>query len=90
MKIEEGKYYKANYTVDDIEDNLLTGIVIGKEKIDCNSIRTKAAIAAMQGLLASNNICDIPWKEGMSLAQMVAKVAVGYANALIAELKKGE
>ena len=58
---------------------------------DEKHLRTQAAIAAMQSLIASGELYDLcKLKEGETLAQNVANVAVQYADALIAELKKRE
>ena len=88
MKIEEGKYYKANYTVDDIEDNLLTGVVLEKEKIDWNSIRIQAVIAAMQGILSGKYSICLDMKNDV-LENSVVYRSLLLADKLISELKKG-
>ena len=45
-------------------------------------VRERAAIAAMQGLLAN------PYRNLRSVSNDYVKLAIGYANALIEELKK--
>ena len=65
-------------------------IVDEETNTDIYNVRTQAAIAAMQGIITSSELYDVKLNKGESLAQIVANVAVQYADALIEELKKGE
>lgn len=67
-----------------------------QHKIDWQQVRIDAAIAAMQGLISNPQTAeqidhDERYKEirGGDKTQLVAIASVMYADALVAELKKG-
>ena len=70
---------------------------VNKEKadkhIDWEQARAEAAIAAMKGILSNESIginLNDESSEYYSLLKDIGKVSVSYADALIAELKKGD
>lgn len=70
---------------EDVEEELT-------KEIDWEEMRGKAAIAAMQGILSNESIeitLNEESSEYCSIPIDIAKAAITYADALIAELKKG-
>ena len=64
------------------------------KKNDWEQVRNDAAIAAMKGILNNNELQSLAFdgrtdKSNRQIPAYVAEMAVAFADALIAELKKG-
>lgn len=74
------------YSASDGNDYFINGLEFNVEETDWTALRNQAAIAAMQGMLSNPELVDA----GYDYRLTIEKAAVGYADALIEELKKGE
>lgn len=76
--------YKQEYLeFDTLSTELKTNSQIADEA-HWQDVRERAAIAAMQGILANANLVDMQYEYRIT----VEKAAVGYADELVKQLKK--
>ena len=72
----------------------IEGIAYAEEKVDWEQRRYEIAKSAMNAMLANPELLEVVTNKeyvvSPSCQERVAKVSVGYADALIAELKKNK
>ena len=87
--IEHSKVHglNLNFDFEDVEENLT-------KKIDWEQVRIDAAMTAMNGILTNDELQSLAFdgrkdKNNRQITVYVSEMAVAFADALIAELKKG-
>lgn len=87
--MSERKIIEIKAAIEGIEQSV-NRIAKGEDKVNWKQARVDASIAIAQGFASNNNIfglCDEEFEE-QETKQRLAKVAVSFADSLIAELQR--